>query len=441
MYIHSFMDGLMTTCYPPENPVVARGEQLAAEITHLAAHIHAATYRLLVMIAEFDEIGGWGDGFRSCAHWLNWACGIGMHAAREKVRVAKCLGDLPRVSAAFESGRISYSKARAITRVAHAENEELLVEVAENGTASHVERLVSWHRKLMDENERLALAAEAVDRRRFSWNEDDDGSILFRGRLPAEAGAQFIKAVQVAEREAFAEKRKSVPAGTPLMPESAEQRHADALTSLAEAYLAGQRDGAATKDKYQVILHVPAGTSKEACRLETGSTIPYEAAKRICCDAGMVPIEEYEDGNPLNVGRKTRKVPPSLRRALERRDGCCRFPGCTNTLFLDGHHINHWADGGETRLDNLVLLCSHHHGLVHEGGYGISVLEAGTVAFRRPDGKIIPEAVQLEAVKTCLEHLQAELDVDEWTCVANYGGDRMDYDLALDWLYEREKPE
>lgn len=114
---------------------------LEDQITELAAHIHAANYRLLTLVRRFDESAGWGGpGLRSCAHWLNWKCGIGMNAAREKVRVAHAMGDLPRISASFSKGEISYSNVRAMTRVATSENEEFLLMIALHGTAAHVER-------------------------------------------------------------------------------------------------------------------------------------------------------------------------------------------------------------------------------------------------------------------------------------------------------------
>src|SRR6056297_1842901 len=122
---------------------------LEDEITELAAHLNAATYRLLTLVREFDERHGWsGAGMKSCAHWLNWKCGIALGAAREKVRVAHALGDLPQTSGALRAGRISFSKVRAMTRVATPQNEEYLLRIADHGTAAHVERLVRNYRKV-----------------------------------------------------------------------------------------------------------------------------------------------------------------------------------------------------------------------------------------------------------------------------------------------------
>ena len=120
------------------------GEKLGDQITELCGNLYAATYRLLVLIHEFDEQGYWQlPGLCSCAHWLNFKCGIGMNAAREKVRVAHALAELPKISKAFERGELSYSKARAMTRIADKDNEDYLLMIARHGTAWHVEKLVS----------------------------------------------------------------------------------------------------------------------------------------------------------------------------------------------------------------------------------------------------------------------------------------------------------
>ncbi|MEM8814423.1 MAG: DUF222 domain-containing protein, partial [Pseudomonadota bacterium] len=160
-------------------------EALGREITELCGYIYAATYRLLVLIREFDEQEGWHQsGLCSCAHWLNFKCGIGLNAAREKLRVAHALKDLPKISAAFEEGRLSYSKVRAMTRIADASNEDYLLGIAQHGSAQHVEGLVSRYRRC-----RRLQDVEAANRqheeRRFSYHFDNDGCLIFNGRLPA----------------------------------------------------------------------------------------------------------------------------------------------------------------------------------------------------------------------------------------------------------------
>src|SRR6056297_1636434 len=185
------------------HPKYAAGEKLGAEITALCGHIYAKTYRLLELIREFDEKGYWElPGLCSTAHWLNWQCGIGMNAAREKVRVARALPDLPKISEAFRKGEVSYSKVRAMTRVADADNEDYLLDIANHGTAYHVEGIVAKYRRakrLQDaENANFQYEMRTVDH-----YYDDDGALILKARLPAEVGALVLKALDKAMDRQF----------------------------------------------------------------------------------------------------------------------------------------------------------------------------------------------------------------------------------------------
>jgi hypothetical protein len=194
-------NSMQTTALRPmvvPHPIYTEGRELGSEITRLCAYLHAATYRLLVLIREFDEKTYWGlPGMCSCAHWLNFQCGIGMNAAREKVRVAHALKDLPAISERFRTGELSYSKVRAMTRVADSANEEYLMMIAKHGTAHHVEKLVSQFRRckrLQDtENANRQQASRSVQ-----CYFDDDGSMVIKGRVPAEQGALIMKALELA---------------------------------------------------------------------------------------------------------------------------------------------------------------------------------------------------------------------------------------------------
>src|SRR5512134_1188561 len=149
---------------------------LAAQITELAGHLNAANRRWLALIAEFDRRKGWSDGFtHSCAHWLNWQCGIDLGAAREKVRVAHALETLPRIGAAMARGELSYAKVRALTRVASPETEDVLLMVAQHGTAHHVEKLVRRFR-CVQEVEELSREERQQANRRLTYSYDEDGS-------------------------------------------------------------------------------------------------------------------------------------------------------------------------------------------------------------------------------------------------------------------------
>jgi len=242
------------------HPFYDESARLGAEITELCTYIHAATYRLLTLIREFDENEYWGlPGLCSCAHWLNFKCGIGMNAAREKVRVAHALKDLPLISEAFRRGELSYSKVRAMTRIADASNEDYLLMIARHGTAHHVEKLVSKYRRcqrLQDPEN----ADRQHDKRELYCGFDDDSSVIIRGRLPAEQGALVMKALELAMERA-GNMSDDVTAETPKTPEPSDRepfhaRRADAMATLAETYLNGDAGDNATADRYQVVLHV-----------------------------------------------------------------------------------------------------------------------------------------------------------------------------------------
>ncbi|WP_405243164.1 HNH endonuclease signature motif containing protein [Lentisalinibacter salinarum] len=457
----------------------AAGEKLGAEITALCGNIYAKTYRLLELIREFDEKGYWQlPGLCSTAHWLNWQCGIGMNAAREKVRVARALPDLPKISEAFRKGEVSYSKVRAMTRVADAQNEDYLLGIARHGTAYHVEGIVAKYRRA----KRLQDAANAnfqYEMRSVEHYYDDDGALVLKARLPAEVGALLLKALDKAMDHQFNADDDvhvggpSGPISSPATDVSAEtpepdpdpeptrytfpQRRADALAEMAETYLAhGARDSSSA-DRYQVVVHVsaemldshvggPSGPihSQTTSQIENAHHVSAETSRRLACDCSVLGLVEDADGEPLSIGRKSRSISPAIRRALRIRDKGCRFPGCTRKAYLDGHHIRHWSDGGETSLDNLVLLCRHHHRLVHEGGFDCEKSDDGEVVFRdarrqRIDryARLTPEE-ERRAFDVWLEREMRDLGITSQTCVTRWEGERMDWDLGVGHLFPRE---
>ena len=403
-------------------------DELSSEICTLAGHINAAAHRFLTLIAEFDRRTGWSDGAtQSCAHWLNWKCGIAIGAAREKVRVAHALESLPKLSAEMASGRLSYSKAREITRVATPENEDYLLMIARHGTAQHVENLVRAYRHCQ-EAEELSREARQQQTRAVMWRHDDDGSVVITCRLPAEAGAQMLKAIDIS--------LKDVPAGTP----EGERvrfaaRRADALALVAESFLAHGVTEAPGTDRHQIVVHVSEETLRHrtagCCEIEHGPSLAAETVRRLACDASLVTLIESEDGEPLNVGRKTRTISAPLRRALNARDKGCRFPGCANTRYLDAHHVEHWANGGETRPSNLVSLCRFHHHSVHEGGIRIERLDDGALRFVKADGEPVDRCVTQPTGDW--RRLPVGRPASSWT------GGRMDLGLAVDAMLQLSK--
>jgi hypothetical protein len=428
---------------PIEPPACERAprplEALEREICELAAHLAAATCRWLELLGEFDDRLGWAEwGVRSCAHWLSWRCSIGLCAAREHVRVARRLRELSLVRQAFAAGELSYCKVRAITRIATATTESDLVELARHATGAQLEKVVRGYRGAMSATLSAANVAHHNRSLRYAW--EQDGSLRIEGRLAAEDGALLIEALRAAGSEMFAE--------SPAEPEAAREpvgaRRADALVQMARAALAtpagDRRDG----DPCEVVVHVDAATLtadtvQERAELKGGPAVAPETVRRLGCDAAVVAIVE-RDGRPLSVGRRRRTIPPALRRALRARDDGCAFPGCDHTRFLHAHHIHHWARGGPTSLENLVQLCSHHHRLVHEGGYRVQRAGPDQIRFRRPDGRPIPAGPTHPRLGgPRLEHQPwaRALRIDDRTCMPRSAGQSLDYGIAVEGLLLR----
>ena len=478
-------------------------EALGDEIARLSAHINAATHQLLVLIRAFDEGEGWAWGFRSCAEWLSWRTGISPGPAREKVRVARALGDLPLISEAMARGALSFSKVRALTRVAKPETEGDLLELARHATAAHLERIVrGW--KLVDRLEEAeGAAAEEAQRhagRFLRLHPDHDGSWTIRGRLDPEVGALLEKALEWAREALYQREPAAGPDAVPAESEtveletSLEQRLADALGLVAERALAadgseGQRGPVSRAERFQVMVHVEAaeggtgerkasseggvsagtpqghvpvgmpadhvseGTSEDRAPSSTplSSRVPPaqaatsfipETARRIACDSDLVVMTHDSKGQVLDVGRKRRTIPPAIRRALDHRDGGCRFPGCS-CRYADAHHIVHWAHGGETKLENLVLVCRRHHRAVHEEGFRVELVDGSEelgFRFYRPDGRPFPAVPQAPPVPADARadlvrgNRSRGVDPDAWTATPIWQGEVLDLSLAIDML-------
>ncbi len=409
---------------PPPKPL----EQLEREICELSAHLAAATCRWLLMVAEYDKRDGWREwGVNSCAHWLSWRCGIGLRAGREHVRVARALETMPLVQARFASGELSYSKVRALTRVAEPATEEQLVQLALHATGGQLERIVRGYRGARDAS--AALAAAQLERQRLSLQWEDDGMLSVHGRLMPEDGAALVAALDRARDQQPPKLHEEL---------GGSAGRAQALMALIKGEVEGVGPDSAP---CELSVHV------DVCSLagdrvyslsETadGAVLAPETMRRLGCDAALVTIVE-QDGKPLSVGRRTRAIPPALRRALRSRDRGCRFPGCTHQRHLHAHHITHWAHGGATELSNLVQLCSHHHRLVHEGNYRVWSDAGGQVQFENPYGVHIPDVPPCTGASgPGLEQRNRaqRLRIDPRTCFPRSAGDHCDYDIAVEGL-------
>ncbi|WP_299953579.1 HNH endonuclease signature motif containing protein [uncultured Modestobacter sp.] len=374
--------------------------ELAREIRSGAVRLAAATAVWLRLVAEFDAREGWGEvGVQSCAHWLAWQCGMSPGAAREHVRVARALGSLPVTAEAFAAGRLSYSKVRAISRVADPGTEVELVELARHATASQVERVVrAWRRSDAVDEGRVA------EKRSFQWHWDADGMLVLQVRMDGESGAALLAAVEsLAERDARRERAAAtraaaaaaeapigeVPptdptptetgtAGCPAEPdtfprERMSARRCRALAQLAEvAADTGRRAG--DPPRREVVVHVDADVLADdaaagRAHLEGGPALAPAQVRRMVCEASLTVIVE-RNGQPLALGRRRRLATRAQRRALSARDGGCARPGCTETRIerLHAHHLTPWRLGGRTDVSAMVLLCDVDHGLVHDEG-------------------------------------------------------------------------
>jgi hypothetical protein len=368
-------------------------EELAAAITAGAVRLAAATASWLRLVAEFDERGGWhGVNIRSCAEWLAWQCGLSPGAAREHVRVARALRSLRSIDDAFAAGRLSYSKVRALTRIAEPDCEAALLEFALSATASQTERFCRQWRRW---DEKTSDRRRAEDGLLFEYTTDDEGFFTLRVRGPVEQGAPMMAAIDsLAERDARRERARNKKAtarheqiraaGGAVAPDLAERcaeeaavglarerrtaRRITALTALAEAR-AGMDRGPGEPPRREVVVHVDAevladDTAAGRAYYEGGSAVTGAQARRLLCEAAVVAMLE-KGREPLAVGRRRRLATKAQRRALLRRDGGCARPGCPEDRLerLHAHHLRHWLFGGRTDLANLVLLCDTDHGL------------------------------------------------------------------------------
>ncbi len=536
---------------------------LAELIAEQAAHMDAAEHRLLTNIREFDKRHGWRSA-QSCAHWLSWRVGWTPNTAREHVRVARALGELPHIDEALRNGKVSYSKVRAMTRVATPSNERVLLMDAELTTGAQLERVCRKYRQLR----RLADGAtpERDDAARYVRRSDlDNGMTRIEVVLPAEEAAlvwamidratkdlhgqglseerlapsgtrpvedmattdvgvsaetcgslcvaeealesrsdracvsaetsagilhdavsdddaanehdepteyetyeadcafferfgvtldrrDYEPSARVAYDEAYEETSGDVSrADVSIVPErvggaSCVKRRtlrfnrADGLVSLARRFVTGD----VPRSPFEIVVTVTADAVQGGAReedaiamLDDGGCVAAETARRLACDAGVVHMTEDEHGNPLNVGRRSRVISSAMRRALFKRDRTCRFPGCTNTLFTEGHHIEHWANGGETKLTNLLRLCDRHHAFVHEYGYRIVMGTDGEPQFFDERGRRVencpPRIIRDDLGWSHVFSANRDLGIQPHRC--GWDGERIEYADVCRALY------
>ncbi|MGH9167000.1 MAG: DUF222 domain-containing protein [Acidimicrobiia bacterium] len=384
--LRSVIDELRTTDFGTMSD--QQVEDGLVEIIGVAESLEAEKLRWL---AEMDRRRSFTkQGSLSAASWLATTAGMGSATAREKLQVARGLEAMPQTKAAFSVGEISYSQARMLAQAAEAHpeafstKEDELLEAARDLPVGDLGRTLDTWRQGLDAGAALAEAEARYQRRRLRTSRTVLGMVRVEGELDPEGGEALLTALRaVTEVPALREER------------TAEQRRADALVDLARHYLDhGQAHGNGGERPHVVVtvdLASLEGRAGRRCDLDQAGVIHPETARRLACDAGVSRVITTGASEPLDVGRRTRTVPASLRRALVVRDGGCRFPGCDRPhWWCDAHHVIHWLDEGPTCLANLVLLCRRHHRLVHEGGFHLEQME-GQLRFRRPDWSVIPE--------------------------------------------------
>jgi hypothetical protein len=447
-------------------------ERLEAQICELAGHLAAATCRFLVLLADFDARRGWASWeMGSCAQWLSWKCQMSSGTAREHVRVARALRDLPVIRARFAAAKLSYAKVRALTRIAAPATESGLAELAGPMTANQLERFARAHRQVSAVDD-----VEARVRRRLTWRFEEDGSLSGTFRLPPLQGAVLLKALRAACTD-LAGLAAGPPAGvsaeTPAAPAAdgpsatapvvrTSSDLADGLVAVAESFLAGKVAGADDAEVYQVVVHTGtdvltgpaapaaevAGVSAETppaagrvpgdpadparCHVEDGPAISVSTAQMIGCTAALSWMTHGDAGAVLALGRRRRRPSSAIRRAARERDhGRCRFPGCESRR-TDLHHIQHWVNGGRTDLANLISLCPWHHKVVHDRGYTIAAPPAasGTFAFYRPDGTPLPPCPPLPEPDGPIDQAH-DADITPDTIIPPWYGERLDLNHAI----------
>jgi len=346
-------------------------DRLTERADALHVRVCSAQRELLATIAEIDRSDAWrGDGARDMAHWLWMRYGLSEWKARRWIAAAHALESLPTISSAFESGELGIDKVVELCRFATPETEEGLLPWAHRVAAGAI-------RRRGDLKARRTLAETALaDRSRYLriFPTDDGRRVGTEGELPAAEGRMVQSTLEHLRRR------------LPVMPgeeHDPDARMADALVALCTAH------GGAGGAEATVVVHAPVGvmvSGEGSASLESGGVIHAETARRLACSGKVQVAWEDARGEPIRLGRASREPSAGMLRLLRHRDQGCVFPGCGSKAFTHAHHIRWWARGGTTELDNLALVCTFHHRLVHEHRWRIE-RSNGRIEWFRPDGR------------------------------------------------------
>lgn len=345
---------------------------LIDDVQRLHREISGLQRQLLVALAALERREAWmDDGARDMAHWVSMQLGVSHWKGSRWLASGRELEDLPVTSAAFDLGDLSLDKVVELTRLATPSRETGLVSWAERVSTGAIRRRADLENRI--ERSEVEDAEEA---RSVSWWYFDDGRrFALEAELPAASGAKVALALDRLAGE------------LPRMPDEetvslVEQRRADALVLLC-----GGRSSAPDADRATVVIHTQASTDGIANgQIERGGVVPTESLERALCNARLQIVKEDAAGNVVELGRPTRVPPKWMVRQVRHRYQECRFPGCGSRRFTEAHHIVWWSKGGRTDLDNLLLICSFHHKLVHEYGWTVKRAPYGDPRWFRPNG-------------------------------------------------------
>ncbi|MFX1786817.1 DUF222 domain-containing protein [Rhodococcus hoagii] len=377
----------------PEILLVQTGLDICRAIEQLEA-LRAAT------VAEIDERAVSFDtlGFRSVKQWLAANTLLEVPAAARILALGRMLSRQPEIADAFNSGDISAEHAALIGKFCETPPRGMPVEALDAcrkvllDAASGVAATTTTVRMCISRLERIFESdelppSEDTERNEFHASKTLNGRVAVKGDLDAVTGEMLLTALS-----ALTKPRN--PVDDPAEKRTPARQRADAFAEILRRYLDSGDAPIEGGERPHLSLHVnasdlarsesahewvnPDGDSdlfgdKDIARMPHMGPLSIATARRLACDCHLTPIV-MDDGVPLNLGRTSRTVSKKQRRALIARDHGCAFPGCgAPPAHCEGHHVKHWADGGPTDLDNLVLLCRYHHQLLHHSHWGVRI--------------------------------------------------------------------
>jgi hypothetical protein len=376
----------------PDDPSGLTDKVATAGFAQLQRFSERLEAKRLRWLADQDRRSSYRkDGYLSAPAWLSDRFGVGAGAAKAQVRVAQALTQMPQVRQAFSSGEVTTSAVMVLAgaKEAHPEafasQETALLEAAQTKGVEELRAVVRDWSTAIDADEASRRGERLRERRRLDVCPTGGGMVGVEGELDPENGELLLTALHgLVDAELRASGGRDIR--TP------SQRRADGLGELCRRYLDRPDRPAVAGERPHLTVTVDVQTLKglrAAGQADHVGSIDSEMARRIACDASLMRVVMAGPSEPLDVGRRTPVVSVGLRRAVVLRDKLCRFPGCDRPhAWCDAHHVRHWADGGDTNLANVILLCRPHHRLLHEGGFGLAIAD-GRPVFRRPDGSEI----------------------------------------------------